>query len=153
MPAGYGLGPEGEGLLAWGDVEQRLSAARNYWVATTRPDGRPHVMPVWGLWIDGAFHFSTDPRSRKGMNLAANPNAVVHLESGDDVVVVEGTVAPVMDGDFLGRFVEAYDAKYGFRPDPADPGGAFYRLHARVALAWREQDFPTSASRWLFAGS
>jgi hypothetical protein len=50
MP-GYGIaGPEeGSGLLHWSWAAERLAAARNYWVATVWPHGRPHVMPVWGM--------------------------------------------------------------------------------------------------------
>ncbi len=53
MP-GYGLvdAGGGKGLLPWSWAVEFLSKGRNYWVATTRPDGRPHVMPVWGIWMD-----------------------------------------------------------------------------------------------------
>src|SRR5439155_12821608 len=57
---GYGISgapPE----TSWSDAAARLESARNYWVATTRPDGRPHTMPVWGLWLDDAVVFSTNP--------------------------------------------------------------------------------------------
>lgn len=127
-----------------------LVAARNYWVATARPDGRPHASPVWGLWLDGAFLFATDPASQKGRNLAANPDLVVHLESGDDVVILEGRAEEVADPSLLERFTEAYEDKYQVRPevDPAQSG--VYRLRPRVVFAWRERDFPTSATRWRF---
>jgi hypothetical protein len=50
MP-GYGIvGPtQGSGLLPWSWAEERLTASRNYWVASSWPDGRPHAMPVWHL--------------------------------------------------------------------------------------------------------
>jgi hypothetical protein len=148
MPAAYGIEQGAEGLLPWSFVAERLASARNYWVGTTRPEGRPHVAPVWGLWLDGAFYCSSDPASRKGRNLAARPDAVVHLESGDEAVILEGVLERVGDGAALARFVDAYDAKYGVRIDPTDPDYAVYRLRARVAYAWREQDFPQSATRW-----
>jgi hypothetical protein len=50
----YGIKPDGKGLIAWDDVCARLAKSRNYWVATSRPDGRPHSMPVWGVWLEGA---------------------------------------------------------------------------------------------------
>jgi hypothetical protein len=148
MPAAYGIEQGGDGLLPWSFVAERLAGARNYWVGTTRPDGRPHAAPVWGLWLDGAFYFSSDPASRKGRNLAARPDAVVHLESGDDAVILEGTLERVGDAAVLARFADAYDAKYGIRMDTTDPDYAVYRLWARAAYAWREQDFPRSATRW-----
>ncbi len=60
MP-GYGIlnASEGRGLLAWDWAVERLTKARNYWVATTCPDGRPHCVPVWGVWLDDAFYFSS----------------------------------------------------------------------------------------------
>ncbi len=146
MPAGYGITAERDGLIDWPDVVARLVPARNYWLCTTRPDGRPHAMPVWGLWLAEAVVFSTDPASRKGRNLAARPAAVVHLESGDDVVVLEGVVEP-FDGDPV-AFADAYQAKYDVRPDPG-PAQGVYTLRPRVVLAWREADFPRSATRWV----
>src|SRR5579883_2552413 len=83
----YGIQAGAEGLLPWHWAEERLIGSRNYWVCTTRPDGRPHAMPVWGVWSDGAFFFSTGADSVKGRNLAANPALTVHLESGDECVV------------------------------------------------------------------
>jgi general stress protein 26 len=97
MPGGYGIAKGPKGLLAWKDVEQQLAKAKNYWVATTRPDGRPHAMPVWGLWLDGVFYFSSDGSSRKARNIAASGRAVVHLESGDDAVIIEGEAERIMD--------------------------------------------------------
>jgi hypothetical protein len=87
---GYGIRPDGEGILPWSFVDERMANARNYWVATTRPDGRPHAMPLSGVWIDGSFCFGTGPGSRKARNLAENPHLVVHSESGDEVVILEG---------------------------------------------------------------
>ena len=89
---GYGLGdaPADGSALPWTQVEEWLAASRNYWVCTVRADGRPHAMPVWGLWVDGELWFSTDPTSVKGRNLDARPDVVVHLESGDEVCVLEG---------------------------------------------------------------
>ena len=147
--AGYGI-PDTPPAMAWEWVERQLLEARNYWIATTRRDGRPHAMPVWGLWLDGAVMFSTGRGSVKHRNIERNPEIVVHLESGDDAVIVEGRVKVVSDAALLGRFVELYEQKYAFRPDPADPNGLYYALRPRVVLAWREQDFVNTAARWRF---
>lgn len=84
------------------------------------------------------------------MNLAKNPAIIVHLESGDDVVIIEGIVEEVTDSSMLDRFADAYDAKYQFRPEPGSPGHVVYWLHPRVAHSWTEKDFPDSATRWQF---
>jgi hypothetical protein len=91
MP-GYGILPAdaGGGLLPWDWAVERLQRAHNYWVATTRPDGAPHLAAVWGVWFDGAVCFSTGGRSRKARNLAAEPRCVVTPESAGESVVLEG---------------------------------------------------------------
>jgi PPOX class probable F420-dependent enzyme len=138
-------------MMTWEVLAERLAKARNYWVATARPDGRPHVMPVWGLWMDEAFYFSTDAASRKGRNLAANPSVAVHLESGDEVAILEGRAEQVVAPPVLGRFADAYEAKYKLRPDVSGATAPVYRVQPAVALAWEEKDFPKTATRWTFA--
>lgn len=152
MPESYGLqAPSREqGMLAWSEVSGRMAGARNYWVGTTRPDGRPHVAPVWGVWLDEAFFFSTDLMSRKGRNIAANPEMLVHLESGDDVVILEGTAEEVLDRSLLQQFADVYEAKYQFRPGVESERPGVFRLRTRAAFAWLEKDFPRTATRWRF---
>ena len=151
MGGDYGVPTEGSGadLLPWSTIEEWLTTSRNYWVTTASPAGRPHAMPVWGLWLDGAVIFSTGRASRKGRNIAANPEVIVHLESGDDVVVLEGRLQEVKDRDLLKRFEDDYEKKYEFRPDTkgSDP---IYALRPRVVLSWLEKDFVNSATRWTF---
>jgi len=147
MP-GYGIAAEtdGVGLLPWAFVEERMVAAHNYWVCTSGPQG-PHAAPVWGLWFGGAFYFSTGERSRKGRNLTANPQISAHLESGDEVVILEGVVTEVKDKSVLHSLDEAYQTKYEM---PMQGPGRIYKLIAAKVFAWREKDFPTSATRWSF---
>ena len=92
MP-GYGLPEDNKGLLPWKWAEQRLTKSHNYWISTVRPDGRPHTMVVWGLWLANAFYFSTGRDSRKSHNLKANPNCVVCNELAHEAVIVEGVAA------------------------------------------------------------
>jgi nitroimidazol reductase NimA-like FMN-containing flavoprotein (pyridoxamine 5'-phosphate oxidase superfamily) len=115
MP-GYGV-PEGEeGLLSWGQVVERLEAARHYWMATVRPDGRPHAVPTWGAWVDGAFY--TEGGGRKIGNLRANPAVAVHLESGEEVVILEGTAEEISapERPLFERIDASYGTKYGYNP-------------------------------------
>lgn len=149
FPAVYGIHGDEAGLLAWDWAVERLARARNYWVATTRPDGSPHAMPVWGLWLDGAFYFSSSPDSRKARNLAANPAAVVHLESGDEVVILEGDVAQVTDESLLRRLGEDYSRKYDLAVSFTG-GRPVLAVRPRVAYAWLERDYPGTATRFTF---
>lgn len=87
-------------------------------------------------------------KAEKGRNIARNPAILVHLESGDDVVILEGTAEQVTDAGVLSRFIDAYDTKYGFRLDSSDLTYGVYTLRPKVAMAWLEQDFPNTATRW-----
>ena len=157
-PAGYFLpADQGSGLLDWGDTVARLSLARNYWVATADADGRPHSMPVWGVWLDDRFVFSTSPVSRKARNLKANPQAVLHLESGAELVVVECTASEVRDPARLGAFLAAYNPKYDWNFTAADvENGGVYELRPVKAFAWlgdHGEAFSGTATRWSFRGA
>ncbi len=88
---GYGLPESKKGLLPWKWAERRLKQSHNYWITTVKPDKTPHTMVVWGLWLDGAFLFSTGSQSRKARNLARNKSCVVCTENASEAVVVEGT--------------------------------------------------------------
>ena len=80
-------------MVSWEWAVERLEAARNYWLATTKADGSPHAMPVWGLWLDGVVLFSTSPDSIKARNFGRDPRAVMHVADGEDIVILEGEVA------------------------------------------------------------
>lgn len=148
----YGIwaADEGAGLLDWDWATQRLERAHNYWVATASESARPHAAPVWGLWNEGVFVFSTARGSRKGKNLAANPFAVVHLESGDEVVILEGAVEEVTARKDLDRLAAVYAEKYTLEITFGDPGSVVYTLIPERAFAWRESDYPESATRFTF---
>jgi hypothetical protein len=156
MPAGYGIQPLGDGndLVPFKHVEERLSASRNYWVCSASSHGVPHAMPVWGVWLDGAVYFSTDPQSRKGRNLAANPEVVIHLESGDDVVILEGVISQAVDLVELQAADRYYFDKYEFHlvGDWQNPGPV-YRLRPRKIFAWLEKSYPSSATRFRLKGA
>ena len=157
LAEGYGVDcTKVAGMLPWSKVCDLMTTSRNYWIGTTRPDGRPHAMPVWGVWLDEVFYFGTNRNSRKGRNLAANPELVVHLESGDEVVIFEGQAEEVTTKAILSKITQAYATKYeGFDPNPegGPPEAIYYRLRPKVAYAWLENDFVASATRWHFASN
>jgi general stress protein 26 len=142
----YGISADEEGMLDWSWAEQRLFASRNYWIVTADADGEPAAVPVWGVWADGAVYFGTNPSSRKGRNITRDPRVVVHLESGDEVVILHGE-AEVVDVD--DSVLDAYAAKYGYRP----PSTQLYCLRPNRALAWLEADYPQTATRFDFTNS
>ena len=154
MP-GYGItGPEeGSGLLPWSWARERLEASRNYWVVTLWPDGRPHAMRVWGVWVDDTVWFSSSGRSRKTRNVEADPRCVVTIENTLDPVTVEGSAAIVSDMGAIGRFLTLLNAKYEteYGPEFLDPAvNATIRVQPRWAFGLVQEDFGGSPTRWVF---
>jgi hypothetical protein len=149
IPAGYGVptNASGAGVLPWAWAVERLESARNYWICTTRADGRPHAAPVWAVWVEGVLWFSTSPVSQKGKNLERDPRVLVHLD-GDDVVILEGEAARV--DDVPTPVLAAYEAKYSYRLDPANADTPVFAVHPRIAQTWTERGFPGNAARWVF---
>jgi hypothetical protein len=147
---GYGLTESEEGMLAWSWATERLERARNYWVSTTRPDGRPHSMPVWGIWLDDAFFFGSGRESAKSRNLAASPAIVVHLESGDETVIIEGLAERVLDDALEKRVDEVYGRKYDFTPDLSGETDPWFVVRPRRAYAWAEHNYTGSATQFDF---
>jgi general stress protein 26 len=148
MPPGYAIAKSTKGLLPWSYAETRLKKSHSYWISTTRPDGRPHVMPVWGVWMDGALYFGTDRASRKSRNLAANPSVVAHSESADEAVIVEGIAREAKDAKVIRRLDGRYKAKYKMRLTEAPGDLAVWCIEPRVVFGIREKDFPKSATKW-----
>jgi hypothetical protein len=151
LPEGYGTAAE---PLAWADVRARLERSLHYWIATTRPDGRPHVVPRWGVWLDESWYYDGSPATRHARNLTSNPAAVLHLEDGREAVVLEGRSGPVPATGDLGERLAAAYAKYhdlGYAPEPdawEEQGGLMRFLPAR-GYAWFR--FPVDATRFTFA--
>lgn len=150
----YGIPKTTHGTLPWSYVVERLEKARNYWIGTVTPHSTPHTMPVWGVFLEDNLYFDGSPRTRRGRNLAANPSIVVHLESGDEVVIVEGEAHQIIDFDrsLAEALAAAYTMKYaasGYSPTPDtwDSGG-LYRVTIYKAFAWTK--FPEDTTRWIF---
>lgn len=148
----YGVMPDQTaGMLAWDWVEGQMRRARNYWVCSVCADGRPHSAPVWGVWMDGALYFGTDKNSVKARNIALDKRVVIHLDSGDDVVIFEGALveAQVTESQ-LKKITELYIEKYALDPELEDSGDLLLRLLPKKVMAWLESDYPATASSWLF---
>jgi PPOX class probable F420-dependent enzyme len=132
----------------WRRIQEQLQASRSYWLTTTRADGRPHAMPVWGVWRDGLLWFSTGLESVKGRNLVRDPRAVMHLESADDVVILEGVVERADDDAVFAAYAEKYNMEASAEIFAALPGvGVLLRFVPSVVHAWTEADFETSQLR------
>ena len=139
-------------LLPWADVQRQLEEAGTYWVIAQGP-GHPHPRPVWGVWVDDTLRLSLgSPVLRR--ELAADPTVTVHLDSGTDVVIVEGT-ASELEGVDVAPSLAAYDRKYDWKYD-ADTYGPLTLVRPSTVFAWRAagpagRDGFKAAARWRFS--
>jgi hypothetical protein len=153
VAAGYGIPASDDGMLEFPAIEERLAEAKNYWICTASVEGQPHGVPVWAAWVDGAIWFGGGPRTSR--NLAANPRISVHLESGSEVVILEGEAQRVESPDpgDSQAIDDQCGAKYDWRPssEGSEPvGKGWYRLEPSRVIAWTQ--FPADATRWTRQG-
>ncbi len=154
MP-GYGILPaeEGSGLLDWPATARRLATSRNYWVATVWPDGRPHLWPVWAVWLDEALWFCASLRSRKIRNVQHNPQVVITADDSEDPIVVEGRAEIISEMPAIEVFRAAVNKKYEvtYGLDFFDPAvNATVLVRPAQAFALVQADFAGSPTRWRF---
>jgi nitroimidazol reductase NimA-like FMN-containing flavoprotein (pyridoxamine 5'-phosphate oxidase superfamily) len=152
LPEDYEAPSDQEGMIAWEWVVEQLEKARNYWICTVRPDGRPHAVPIWAVWVDGTLYFDGHPQTRWARNLAENPALTIHLENGNQVVILEGMMRsiPGLDRERAEIIVAAFAAKYAYPPEVEHlVKNGLFTLRMSVAFAWTS--FPKTVTRWRFA--
>ena len=157
----YGVPEDLEGTLPWEWAEERLVANKNFWVVTVSASGRPHSLPVWGVWLPEVerFWFSCSPHARKARNIRENPQCVVTVDDTVECVSVEGRariVDAVLEADAVDRAVAAYSMKYADGPASHEEMAEFLLAHTLVEVApdrafgiiERADEFATRATRW-----
>ncbi len=146
-------------LKPWTDASEHLGAAPTYWLATGRPDGRPHVMPVLGVWLQDAIYVATRPQSRKGKNLAQNVDCVVSVTTETVSLVVECVATELTDDIDLDQAADAFQVKYEWRLTvrsghayeeslPGSPVYGLYRLAPTRAFGFGPDGM--TATKWIF---
>ena len=141
-------------MVSWPEAAACLAASRGYWLCTTMPSGAPHAAPVWGVVLNHTLYLYSERRTVKARNLAADPRAVVHLESAEDVVIVRGTAEDLGTPAQVPEVVVALSAKYvgmadrQYLPD-ADPDfDIVYVFRPQSAMMWRLAEYEGSQRRW-----
>lgn len=150
IPAEYGIG-NATGHVDWAHVEERLTEARVYWIATVGAGGRPRVRPVDGLYVDGVLYVGGSPETRWVRELSANPHVAVHLD-GSDVVIIDGE-AETLEGnsdEFAERMAAISNAKYPEYGMTAESykGPGPIAIRPRKVIAWT--DFMKDPTRFTF---
>ena len=137
--------------LEWSDVERRLESTTVYWIASTRPDGRPHVIPRDGTWLDGGLYYGGSPKTVHYRNITHNPHVVVHIGDGHEAIIVEGAIEiEKPTEEMAARLSDASFAKYPQygRLQPTVYMGGVSVLRPRRVLAWTS--FTENATRFRF---
>ncbi len=154
----YGVDASSWNPLPWSWAADKLATGRNYWVVTVSAAGRPHAMPVWGVWDDDEhrFAFSSGPRSRKAANLAANPQTSFMIDDSVECLSLEGRANRVGDeyrqDVWIGRYLGKYQAV------TPDLSAEFLRANLlfeivperAFAVIEREDEFAARATKWSF---
>ena len=164
----------GAPIIPWEKVHkrllQRISQAPNTggperhtaWLATTNPDGKPHVMPVGIMVVDGSFYFTSGPKTLKARNIARNPDSVITIATHDFDLVIEGPARRIVDSARLKRIAEAFAAG-GWKPTVVEEGfTAKYSAPSAGPPPWHVYEVkpktifalgtsaPVGATRWSF---
>jgi len=145
---GYGISKSKTGMLPWEWAVKTLTESREYWIVTVRPDGRPHAMIIWGLWIDDAFWFGTGGKTQKARNLAKNPNCVVATQNAAEAVILEGVAELITDAAIRKKLEQTSLSKYGM--SGGDGSEPLYRVRPSRVFGLIEKSFPKTATRWTF---
>jgi nitroimidazol reductase NimA-like FMN-containing flavoprotein (pyridoxamine 5'-phosphate oxidase superfamily) len=138
LPKEYG---DPKKKLAWTDVVSDLEAATVYWVASTRPDGRPHIVPRDGIWLDDTWYYAGSPKTVHNRNLETNAAVTMHIGDGMKAIIVEGDAEIVKtDQDTAERLAKINNTKYahyGMNSKPEDyTTRGILALKAKRVIAW-----------------
>jgi general stress protein 26 len=154
LPSEYGVPDGTDGMLSWQFVEERLTNAANYWVATVGSSGAPHVRPVDGVWVDGALCFGGSPKTQWVRNLQRDERLSVHLPHDDEVIILEGRAELVTEGGHphATPSMQASRAKYPqyYTGEDAPTFRPFWLLRPEKVYAWTLSGFPQNVTRWHF---
>jgi hypothetical protein len=146
VPAEYGSPAT---LLDWSIVDRRLADAPHYWLVTVKRSGRPHVVAIDGLWIDGRLYFGGSPTTVWQRSLRADPNVTVHLDDSRSAVILEGACQVEEPGrDGAAALVAASNRKYGYAAPASAYLAGVWAFTPSVGRAWT--DLTVDATRYVF---
>jgi nitroimidazol reductase NimA-like FMN-containing flavoprotein (pyridoxamine 5'-phosphate oxidase superfamily) len=149
---GYGIPRSTKGILPWSWAIEHLERATIYWLATAGASGAPHMIPIWGAWVDGRWYVEGGP-TRWQRNLGENPQLAIHIESpSGEVVIVEGPAVEIVapDAELAARILAGFEKyKPGYAADAANwAQGGLWELRPLKAFAWTT--FPQDMTRYRF---
>lgn len=137
--------------ITWGHVNDKLAGEKVYWISTASLQGRPHAAPVWGIWKANSFFFETAPNSTKGRNLLKNQSIVVHVQDGNDTVILEGSARREKRAERLNQLRKDYTKKYQYTPDWSNQlNQIIFAVEPRIIHAWKAPRMHRSLVKFIF---
>lgn len=120
-------------------MEAQLGREQIIWLATSRADGRPHLVPMWFVWHDERIYLWTTAGSQKMTNLERNRRAALSLPDTTNVLIIEGVVN-FPRGAVIDLAAREFLDKYGWDPldDQQEPWRLVEIIPTKV-LAWSNQ--------------
>lgn len=156
IPKGYGVPKVRAGMLAWDEVRTALEKSGRFWIATTNPNGGPHLIQQWGAWVGDRFYFEGGSDTRWARNIVRDSRIVLSCDHGDMAVIVHGTADNMKpDRALAERIVRSYTARYKRKYDYAPKGTSWdeagiWTVTPTKVLAWVVARFSKSATRFTF---
>jgi len=137
--------------ITWRHANNKLAKEKVYWISTASRQGRPHATPVWGIWKANRFYFETDPNSVKGRNLSNNQSIVVHVQDGNDTVILEGSARGEKRAQRLNQLRKDYMRKYQYTPDWSNElNQIVFRVEPRIVHAWKAPRMHRNLAKFIF---
>ncbi len=150
IPADYGVATDTTGMLEWNDVAAALAAAPIFWVATVNPSSTPHLIPIWGAWVESSAYIEGGDMTRWSRNLAVRPTVHIGVDHDATQIMVRGEGEQIeASHDLQTDIADCYAAKYPYRP----AGTTYWEVRARRVLAWSTSDlesFGTTPTEFVF---
>jgi general stress protein 26 len=142
----YGISNNQIGMVSWNQVNEWMDESKNYWINSSKPNGNPHSRPVWGIWMENNFYFGGGSKTQNATNLRNNPKIIVHTESGEKVVIIEGTAKTFDDKELNTTLGKAYEKRYGMSHPPP-----FWRVIPQIVFAWSMEDFENTPTKFILS--
>jgi PPOX class probable F420-dependent enzyme len=143
--------------LAVARIERFLEQEPIVWLSTVRPDGAPHIVPIWFWWDGDALLVFSKPDAQKVRNLRARPAAMLALgdaEEDFDVGLIEGRAEildrptrDVMPAAHLEKYAEQMAAIGLTAAEYAETYSLVIRIVPDRFVGWHGRTLPASARR------
>ena len=148
---GYQMPEDTTQLLSWEFVTAQMAPSQHYWLTTISAAGRPHAVPVWGIWYANRLHFEGSMKTAWARNLVRDPRITAHLPNGEQVVIIEGTAHIIEDNDISADEWGTIDALFQTKYH-VDKGSPYWYVRPQKVLAWDGGGLQTM-TRWVFPAS